>query len=177
MSAHSRARSEGIVVEEVDDELVVYVQSTQTAHALSTDAASVWRCCDGQSSAKDIARRVGLEEAGVAQALGELSAAELLEEPEGISRRAFYRRMAELGAAVSAPLIYSVAIPAASAAQSSTCGDLLGESCELIWDNDDCSGTVAEDECAVAAAGCTCQNVGPCSNVAIMVSRRLGTCG
>ena len=177
MSAYSRARSEGIVIEEVDDELVVYVQSTQTAHALSTDAASVWRGCDGQRSAKDIACLVGLEEARVAQALDELSAAELLEEPDGISRRAFYKRIAGLGAAVSAPLIYSVAIPAASAAQSSTCGDLLGQSCAIHWDNDDCSGTEAEDECAVAAAGCTCQNVGPCSNVAILVSLRHGTCG
>ena len=66
---------------------MVYDQGTQTAHALSPDAASVWRRCDGHSSAKDIARRVGLEQARVSQALDELSAVGLIEQPEGISRR------------------------------------------------------------------------------------------
>ena len=116
MSRFPRARDEGIVTEELGDELVVYDRATQTAHALSTDAASVWRRCDGQSSVKDIAHRVGLEQARVAQALDELSSAELIEEPEGISRRALYKHAAKLGAAaVSAPLIYSIAIRPASA--------------------------------------------------------------
>ena len=116
MSGYPLARSEGIVTEELGDELVAYVEATQTAHALSKDAASVWRQCDGHSSAVDIARRLGLDEARVAQALDELSGAELIEEPEGISRRALYKRTAKLGAAaLGAPLIYSVAIRPTSA--------------------------------------------------------------
>lgn len=123
MSAYPRARSEGIISEEVGDELVTYDQATQTAHALSKDAVSVWRRCDGHSSVEDIARRAGLERARVAQALDELSGAGLVEAPQGISRRALYKRTAKLGAAaLSAPLIYSVAIRPASAAASVTCG-------------------------------------------------------
>ena len=122
MSGYPLARSEGIVTEELGDELVAYVEATQTAHALSKDAAAVWRHCDGDSSGKDIAGRLGLEHARVEQALEELSAAELIEEPEGISRRALYKRAATLGAAaVSAPLIYSVAISPSSAHASGTC--------------------------------------------------------
>ena len=180
MSAYPKARREGMVSEEVGDELVIYDEATQVAHSLSKDAASVWRLCDGHSSAEDVAYRVGLEQARVAQALDELSAAGLMQKPDGISRRALYKRAAKLGAAtLSAPLIYSVAIRPTSAHAStpSTCGDLLGQSCEVLWDNDDCSGTAAEDECALGAAGCTCQNLGACSNIAILVSRRLGTCG
>ncbi len=145
MSAEPRARSEGIITEEVGDELVVYVEATHTAHALSADAAAVWRRCDGHSSAEEIARGVGLEQARVARALDELSGAELIEEPEGISRRALYKRMAELGAAaVSAPLIYSVAVrPASAAASTVGCGDCLDRGCNVLWNTADCSGTPA----------------------------------
>ncbi len=162
MSSHPRARSDGIVIEEVGDELVIYVQATQTAHALSADAAAVWRCCDGRRSAIDIASVVGLDQARVARALDELSGAGLIEEPEGISRRALYKRMAKLGAAaVSAPLIYSVAIPAASAAQSPTCGSFAGNACVIQWSNATCTGPQLNDSCMLqtGSAGCTCQNL------------------
>ena len=119
LSPYPQARSEGIVTEEVGDELVIFVAATQTAHALSEDAAAVWRHCDGRGSAEAIASRVGLDEVRVAQALEELSGAELLEEPDGISRREVYKRAAKLGAAaLSAPLMYSVAIRPAAAAAS-----------------------------------------------------------
>lgn len=122
MGAYPRARNEGIVAEEVGDELVVYVEATQTAHALSGEAASAWRQCDGETSAEEIARRVGLGKAQVAQALEELSDVELIEEPEGISRREAYKRAAKLGAgAIAAPLVYSVAIGPATAAASGGC--------------------------------------------------------
>ena len=107
------------MTEEVGDELVVYVAATQTAHALSKEAAAVWRHCDGEQSAADIARGAGLDQERVAQALEQLSTAGLIEEPEGISRRALYKRTAKLGAAaLSAPLIYSVAVAPAGAAAS-----------------------------------------------------------
>jgi DNA-binding transcriptional ArsR family regulator len=129
MSGYPLARSEGIVTEELGDEMVAYVEATQTVHALSKDAASVWRQCDGHSSAADIARRLGLDEARVAHALDELSGAELMEEPEGISRRALYKRTAKLGAAaLGAPLIYSVAIrPTSAHASTPPCSCPAGQ--------------------------------------------------
>ena len=139
MSSHPRARSDGVVIEELGDELVIYVEATRTAHALSEDPAAVWRCCDGQRSAIDIASLLGLHEARVAQALDELSGAGLIEGPDAISRRALYKRVAKLGAAaVSAPLIYSVAVRPASAAASQTCGPLLGAFCIVSYDNGNC---------------------------------------
>ena len=182
MGGDPRARSEGIVVEEAGDELVVYVENTQMAHALSKDAALVWRRCDGLSSANDIARSLGLEQARVGQALDELSAAELIEEPDGISRRALYKRAAKLGAAaLSAPLIYSVAIrpPNAAASPPSTCGTFFGQACELGWLNDSCSGTPAADACQGflgAPAGCTCHVTSGCLPGIPGSSRKDGTC-
>ena len=92
--------------------------------------------------------------------------AELIEEPEGISRRALYKRMAELGAAaVSAPLIYSVAVrPASAAASPLGCGDCLHRGCNVLWNTADCSGTPRVDGCVLCSgsAGCACQELQPC---------------
>jgi len=107
------------VTEELGDELLAYCASTQTVHALSRDAASVWWECDGRSSTADIARRRGLDESTVARALEELSDVQLIEERDGLSRREASKRVAKLGAvALSAPLIHSLALPPVSAAVS-----------------------------------------------------------
>ena len=175
MSAYPRARSEGVVSEEVGDELVIYDEATQVAHSLSRDAASVWRLCDGHRSAEDVAYRVGLEQARVAQALDELSAAGLMQEPDGISRRALYKRAAKLGAAtLSAPLIYSVAIRPTSAHAStpSTCSaSFLGNSCTAFFGNAGCTGPslFSSDTCTNggAPAGCTCHPTVSCASVPV----------
>jgi hypothetical protein len=157
MSAYPRARSEGIVTEELGDETLVYDGATETAHALSKDAASVWMRCDGHSSAQDIARRLGLDEARVAQALDDLSAAELIEEPDGISRRALYQRAAKLGtAALSASLIYSIAVPAANASISSNCGPAFGTNCDLVFTSGNCSGSSSSDDVCKSTGGPSC---------------------
>lgn len=173
MSLYPRARSDGIVVEELGNELVAYVEATQTAHGLSTDAASVWRQCDGRSSAADIARRVGLDEALVENALDELSGAELLEEPEGISRRALYKRTAKLGAAaLGAPLIYSVAIrPSSAHASTPPC------SCPSGHPNCGCpaSGSVKLSN-GTCAKPCTSSNPGVCTEDCFISSFPNGYC-
>ncbi len=165
--------------EEVGDELVIYVQARQTAQALSEDAAAVWRHCDGHSLAMDIASRLGLDETRVAQALDELSAAELMEEPEGISRRVLYKRIAKLGAAtLSAPLIYSVAVaPPGASASPLACGVLLNRACNVFWTASDCSGPPRLDGCTSGSgsAACTCEDLGPCHATGSQFVRN-GTC-
>jgi hypothetical protein len=118
-----QARTEGIVAEHVDDDLVIYDQLSQTAHSLSAAAASVWELCDGQLSSEDIAHRLALAPEMVARALEELSTCGLLDEgpvfERGYSRREAGKRIAKIGgAAFAAPLIYSVAIGPAMAAAS-----------------------------------------------------------
>jgi DNA-binding transcriptional ArsR family regulator len=119
LTSFPKRRSEDVVTEELRDELVAYDTTTQTAHSLSRDAAAVWQECDGHTSAAEIAARLELDETTVTQALAELSAARLIDTPGGLSRRQATKRMAKLGAAaLSAPLIYSVAVPPVSAAAS-----------------------------------------------------------
>ena len=117
------ARDEGLVVEEIGDELLVYDMDRDHAHCLGPAAARVWRCCDGKTSATSIARKLGLEQEAVAHALDELVRCQLLATPavtgKGLvvthTRRDFGVRLAKAGAAVaSAPLIVSIVAPTAA---------------------------------------------------------------
>jgi hypothetical protein len=133
------ARSEGVLVERLDDQVVVYDSVSRTAHCLSDGTAAVWELCDGRRSAADIASELGVEVDEVTRALQALGDARLLASfavaQHGLSRRDAAKRFAKIGAAaISAPLIYSIAIPHAAAAASGTTGggtDLcVGKNCD-----------------------------------------------
>ncbi|MGI8730716.1 MAG: PqqD family protein [Solirubrobacteraceae bacterium] len=117
------ARDDGLVIEELGDELLIYDMDRDHAHCLGPAAARVWRCCDGNTPATSIARKLGLEETAVAHALDELVRCQLLATPavngNGLvvthTRRDFGLRIAKAGAAVaSAPLIVSIVAPTAA---------------------------------------------------------------
>lgn len=126
----SWARVEGLMVEAVDGEILVYDPSSKTVHALNRTAALVWRHCDGRTTAASMAAilhdEVGLpaDEGIVALALGDLERAGLVTaiEPRsaaGISRRSLIRGLGLSGGiATMLPLVESVALPAPAMAQS-----------------------------------------------------------
>ena len=118
-----KARTEGVITETVDDEIVVYDLDSQVAHSLTAVAASVWERCDGHASPAEIANGLGLPAAAVQQALDELQGCNLLDDGpelgEGYSRRQAVTKIAKVGgAAFTAPLIYSVVVGSAAAAAS-----------------------------------------------------------
>ena len=51
------ARQNGLVVQEMPDEVLVYDMDTNKAHCLNQSAAFVWRSCDGSNSVADIVRQ------------------------------------------------------------------------------------------------------------------------
>jgi hypothetical protein len=53
-----KARSEGIIIREVDGELLVYDRLRDRAHCLNETAAAVWKLCDGRATASEIAERM-----------------------------------------------------------------------------------------------------------------------
>ena len=123
------ARSEDLIVERLDDEVLVYDLLTEKYHALNETSAALWELCDGSRSVEDLATFVGADDPSTGQrvvwlALKQLSERRLLLEPaeipEGTSRRELLRRVAIAGAVVlSVPLVRSINAPAA--AQSATC--------------------------------------------------------
>lgn len=124
-----RAREEGLIVEPLGDELLVYDERTHKSHCLNRAAALVWKGCDGRSTAGEIARRVGaelnaeVEESLVWMALEDLGKRGLLTAKAArpaafgrISRRDLIRRAG--AAAVLIPVIATITAPTAYAAVS-----------------------------------------------------------
>lgn len=120
------ARGEGLLIEAIGDETVVFDPERNEAHCLAPLAAAVFSHCDGRSRVEELAqlasatleRSVAVEE--VEATLAQLEERHLLEVPPRVivpprrfSRRGFVRRTAAATAAVSAaPLITSIVTPA-----------------------------------------------------------------
>lgn len=153
------AREEGLVIEQLAEETVVYDTETHDAHCLSPLAAVVFAHCDGRTKASELARlaskRLGepVDEASVLDAVTQLEARNLLDVApgRGMSRRDMIRKSAVVAgtASVAGPLISSVVAQPAVAQTTATCGVLLCCPC----------GTSTADENANAKACCFIQNV------------------
>lgn len=125
------ARDEGLLIEQVADETVVYDDRTKEAHCLSPLAAVVFAHCDGKTNADQLAGIASerldetVDSDGVLDALGQLEERKLLAVGT-FSRRTMLRKTALAGGVViGAPLISSVFAPAAIAGGSATCAQLL----------------------------------------------------
>ncbi len=143
------------MVREVGSETIVYDPRTHQAHCLGPEAAAVWRECDGQRSAAEIAERMRLadgrpiDELSIAVALRRLERAGLVEEPASrtsgdpeepgpgtlAGRRAALRRVATLAGLT----VVSLAVPTPEAA-AATC-------------KPNPSGCARSDECCSTCCG------------------------
>ena len=118
------ARTEGLIIEELSNEVLIYDQRTDQAHCLSSAAGTVWRACDGVTSIEQAGERLGLDKPTVMRALEELESVGLVDQVElsgdGMTRREATVKIAKVGAASAAlaPLIYSISAPTALAAGS-----------------------------------------------------------
>lgn len=50
------ARKQGLVVQEMPEEVLIYDLDTNKAHCLNNTAAFVWKSCDGKNTVSDIAK-------------------------------------------------------------------------------------------------------------------------
>jgi hypothetical protein len=157
------ARSEDLIVEEVEDDVLVYDIVKKHAHCLGATAARVWRACDGQTDVEALSETLELSEDVVMQALDQLESTGLLEsnglqilsgssgDGNGLSRRQFVKVG---GAAAATPLIYSIAVNTPMAAATP-----IPFQCE-IYTVQSC-GT--SDACGhIAGCCCCCQGGGSC---------------
>jgi len=123
-----RARTEDLVIREMDDETLVYDLLRDEAHCLNTTAASVWRLCDGQATASQAARslqaKLGrpIDTDFVWLAVKQLKRFHLVLDTEklpSVSRRALVLRYAPAALALL-PVIVSITSP--RPAQAASCG-------------------------------------------------------
>jgi hypothetical protein len=75
-----KAKTERLIVREIDGETLVYDRSRDAASCLNEFAARVWRECDGETSVAGIAAALGEDERAVWLALHQLTKAQLLTE-------------------------------------------------------------------------------------------------
>jgi hypothetical protein len=125
------ARTEGLLVTEVSDELVVYDKIEDRIHNLNRGAALIWRHCDGAASPEEItaAVRAGLNSPSIGKdfvlhGLSELQAIGLLkgtlEAPPAKPRASQITRRIGITAGLAAmwPVIISITAPTPAMAQS-----------------------------------------------------------
>jgi hypothetical protein len=156
-----RARKDDLLEETVGEELLLYDRDSHIAHCLSPVAACVWRHCDGERDATELAELAGVSESLVVDALHELREKDLLDaEPAlvqstvpGISRREAIGRVARVaGAAAGASLIVSAtaATPAMASSSPLECKTVIGASTSCCGCGKKCETTskiITLEEC------------------------------
>ena len=148
-SQYPLARTNGLVVQEVPNEVLVFDMETNEAHCLNETAAMVWKYCDGKTSVPQIAEILG-ENANddlVWLAIDQLNEHKLLEKEvatkfAGQSRREVLRKIG-LASMIALPIIASMAAPRSV---------LAATSCACV-DDGDC---LAQPTCGQTCGGGTC---------------------
>jgi hypothetical protein len=125
------ARTHGLVIQELPDEVLVYDLDRDRAHCLNETAAFVWHSCDGRRTTAQIARGLGekfdcmVDENIVWLAMDQLGRNHLLEHQPvapilaaGMNRRTMVRALG-LAGLVAVPLVTSIVAPTPT--QAATC--------------------------------------------------------
>lgn len=130
-----KGRSEQLIVQPLDGEVLVYDLDRHKAHCLSPIAATVWKNCNGIRTVAELADMTNCEldaplrERLVLHILDELAGRHLLLEPEkvldnvGVSRRKVMKDLVlgmgvAAGAGLTLPLIKSIVVPTPAQASS-----------------------------------------------------------
>lgn len=155
------ARQEGLVIQEMVDEVLIYDLNTNKAHCLNQTASLVWKACDGKNSVAEIALdlekqlNASVPEDLVWLAIDQLSQDNLLEEQiqtkvGGISRREVIKKIG-FASMVALPVIGLLSLP--QNALAVTCPASI------------CSDTSGSGGCAAGTGCCngTCVTVGTCA--------------
>jgi hypothetical protein len=149
------ARTSGLVVQEMPDEVLVYDLNTNKAHCLNQTAAKVWKACDGKTSVSEIAAHFGkgANEDLVWLAIDQLNENNLLEGEvktkfKGQSRREVIKKIG-LASMVAVPVIASLIAPQNA---------LAAQSCNCV-NNTQCTSGPNAGHCSAV----TCNPVGLCA--------------
>jgi coenzyme PQQ synthesis protein D (PqqD) len=132
------ARKQGLVVQEMPEEVLIYDLDTNKAHCLNKTAAFVWKSCDGNKSVADITKSFendfgsSVDEDLVWLAIEQLGDKNLLNESlptgfKGQSRREVIKKIG-FAAVIALPVVASLAAPT-SALASASCACVVPADC------------------------------------------------
>jgi Coenzyme PQQ synthesis protein D (PqqD) len=171
------ARKEGLVIQDMADEVLVYDLTTNKAHCLNQTAAAVWKSCDGKRSVADISKLLNNINGGVVHedliwlAIDQLNEASLLETELVVNfnnqnRREVLKKVS-LAAVIALPIVTSLVAPTVASA-GSTCPASTACTCTYTANGGVCNGGGTPCVCSSAGGsgtgncpgicpgGCTC---------------------
>lgn len=155
------ARKEGLVIQEMADEVLVYDLETNKAHCLNRTAAAIWKSCDGKNTVSDISKLLADTSGAVAGediiwlAIDRLNKTNLLEKRltvdfDNQNRREVIKKVG-LAAVVALPIITSLVAPTVASA-GSTCPASTGCTCQF---SGTCTAGTPSGTCVCSSAGGT----------------------
>ena len=132
------ARKQGLVVQEMPEEVLIYDLDTNKAHCLNKTAAFVWKSCDGNKSIAEITKSFAndfgspVEEDLVWLAIEQLNDKNLLSESlqtnlKGQTRREVIKKIG-FASVVALPIVASLTAPS-SALASASCACVAPADC------------------------------------------------
>lgn len=158
------ARKSNLVVQDLNNETLVYDLNTNKALCLNETSSAIWNYCDGQKNSREIASLVSkqlktsVDEAFVWLAIEELRKNDLLENAselktgfDGMNRREMIRKVG-LASVVALPIITSIVAPQAVNAASA---------CGPVSYTNPCNN---DSECATCNCVSPAPNSGRCCN-------------
>ena len=149
MEKMPQARRSGLIIQEVDGEVLIYDQVSNKAHCLNPTAAKVWKYCDGETTLTDACSALSrdletpINEKLIWYAVDQFAKDQLLEKETippafviaGMNRRQMVRTLG-LAAVVAVPLVTSIIAP--TPAQAASC---LASGAPCQGGGQCCSGT------------------------------------
>jgi len=185
MKNYPVSRKENLVVQEMDDEVLIYDLIENKAFCLNETSAAIWQSCDGERTVEKIMEEAAksinapMSEDIVWLALEQLATERLVENVKipvsafaGMSRRDVIKRVG-LGSMAALPIVASMTAPLAIQAQSA-CGVAVVCQCNTLM------GAVNGEICATSPdlgdggvdcpMGCRCQraNMGNADGICIV---------
>jgi hypothetical protein len=165
-TANPIARFEGIVVQELPNEVLILDSEINRAFCLNQTLAEVWKLADGNLNIRQISQamsrkfRSEINEDLVLFALGELAKENLLvresfsfEAKDTVSRREIIRRIG-YSSAVALPIITGVLVPQSTHAASVVCP--TGTACRCRYTSLPAATSCANTDPLECNSGCSC---------------------
>lgn len=170
MTRLPHARNEGIVVQDMDEEILAYDVAAHKAYCLNQTASRVYRACGARASFEGLKREHKFTDDIIFLAIDELKKANLVGEDAaytspfaGMNRREVVRRVG-FASMIALPVISSLVAPAALRAQSIACvnpgGQLPGT--QQSYPGVTCGSSCNSCPCALANCDMLC-----CSGMAL----------
>jgi hypothetical protein len=170
MKAFPKARLEGMVIQECDDDLLVYDSNDHRAMSLNKVSAQIWKECTGENDIDSIAERTGLPREMIVLGVSRLQTHKLispvLDRDEVVPPRRTFMKYA---AAACLPVIMVIVAPSAIHAASACIPD-GGIFTLMSTDTNDCFTPVNFNMCCsksvkftasdgISTVSCTCGTV------------------